>query len=78
MALLVKNLPAIGRPGFDPWVGKIPWRREWLLASVFWHGEFHGLYSPWGWKETQVSDFHFFHFNIIAKRTEHSMITSKE
>jgi len=18
-----------GRPGFDPWVGKIPWRREW-------------------------------------------------
>ena len=22
-------------------------RREWLLTSVFWPGEFHGLYSPW-------------------------------
>jgi len=19
------------RPGFDPWLGKIPWRKEWLL-----------------------------------------------
>ena len=40
-----------GRPGFDPWVGKIPWRRERLSTSVFWPGEFHGLYSPWGLKE---------------------------
>ena len=23
------------RPGFDPWVGKVPWRREWLPAPVF-------------------------------------------
>ena len=37
-----------GRPGFDPWVGKIPWRRETLPIPVFWPGEFHGLYSPWG------------------------------
>ena len=29
--------------GFDPWVGKIPWRREWLPIPVFWPGEFHGL-----------------------------------
>ena len=28
VAQLVKNLQC-GRPGFDPWVGKIPWRREW-------------------------------------------------
>ena len=33
MAQLVKNLPAMGRPGFDPWVGKIPWRREKLLTQ---------------------------------------------
>ena len=32
-----------GRPGFDPWVGKIPWRMEWLPTTVFWPGEFHGL-----------------------------------
>ena len=35
-----------GRPGFDPWVGKIPWRRERLSTPIFWPGEFHGLYSP--------------------------------
>ena len=29
-----------GRPGFDPWVGKIPWRRERLPTPVFWPGEF--------------------------------------
>ena len=28
MAQLVKNSPAMQRPGFNPWVGKIPWRRE--------------------------------------------------
>ena len=31
-----------GRPGFDLWVGKIPWRRERLPTLVFWPGEFHG------------------------------------
>ena len=45
-----ESLPC-GRPGFDPWVGKIPWRRERLPTPVFWPGEFHGLYSPWGLKE---------------------------
>jgi len=28
-----------GGPGFDPWVGKIPWRREQLTTPVFWPGE---------------------------------------
>ena len=37
-----------GRPGFDPWFGKIPWRRERLPNTVLWPGKFHGLYSPWG------------------------------
>ena len=35
-----------GRPGFNPWVGKTPWRREQLPTPVFWPEEFHGLYSP--------------------------------
>ena len=30
---------------FDPWVEKIPWRREWLPTSVFLPGEFHGQRS---------------------------------
>ena len=33
------------RPRFDPWVGKIPWRREWLTTPVFLPGEFHGQRS---------------------------------
>ena len=28
-----------GRPGFDPWVGKIPWRRAWQPILVFLPGE---------------------------------------
>ena len=45
-----------GRPGFDLWVGKIPWGREWLPTPVFWPGEFHGLYSPWGHKESDLTE----------------------
>ena len=30
------------RPGLDPWVRKIPWRREWQHTSVFLPGESHG------------------------------------
>ena len=40
----------------DPWVGKIPWRRERLPTPVFWPGEFHGLYGPWGLKELVMTD----------------------
>ena len=45
------------RPGFDPWVAKIPWRRESLPTPVFWPGEFHGLYSPWGRKESETTEW---------------------
>ena len=31
-----------GRPGFDPWIGKIPWGRAWQHPPVFLTGE-----SPW-------------------------------
>ena len=57
MAQLVKNpLTVWERPGFDPWVGKIPWRRERLPTPVFWPGEFQGLYSPWGHKESNMTE----------------------
>ena len=45
-----------GRPGFDLWVGKIPWKRERLPTPVFWPREFHGLYSPWGHKELDTTE----------------------
>ena len=45
----------------NPWVGKIPWRRAWQLTPVFMPGEFHGQrslggYSPWGHKESDMTE----------------------
>ena len=31
-----------GKPGFNPWVGKIPWRRKWQPTPVFLPGKSHG------------------------------------
>ena len=46
-----------------PWLGRSPGERERLPTPVFWPGEFHGLYSPWGCKESdrteQLSLAHF-------------------
>ena len=55
VALLVKIYLQRGRPGFDPWGGKIPWSRKRLPPPVFWPGEFHGLYSPLGQKESDTT-----------------------
>ena len=48
---MVKNSSAMQETWFDPWVGKIPWRRKWLPIPVFLPVEFHGQrkladYSP--------------------------------
>ena len=54
-----------GRPGFDPWVRKIPWRRKWHPTPVFLPRESHGQrslvgYSPRVTKSrTRLSDFTF-------------------
>ena len=60
VAQLVKNPLAMQETGFDPWVGKIPWRREWQPILVFLPGEFHGRrrlvgYSSCGYKELDVT-----------------------
>ena len=57
----VKNLHVNAGDTRDPWVGKIPWRREWQLTPVFLPGEFHGQrslagYSPWDCKELDVTE----------------------
>ena len=38
------------RPGFNPWVRKIPWIREWPPTPVFLPGEFHRLRSLAYWQ----------------------------
>ena len=49
------------RCGFDPWVRKTPWRREWQPTPIFLPGESHGQrslvgYSPWGCKESDMTE----------------------
>ena len=46
---------------FDPWVGKIPWRRKWQPTPVFLTGKSHGQrnlagYSPWGLEESDTAE----------------------
>ena len=55
-----------GRPGFNPWVGKIPWRRKWQPTLVLLPGKFHEQrslvgYSPWDRSQTRFSDFTSLH-----------------
>ena len=35
---------------------KIPWTKEWQSTPVFLPREFHGLYSPWGCKESDTTE----------------------
>ena len=50
----------------DSWVEKITWRREQLPTPVFWPGEFHGPYSPWGCKELDMTEQLLLHFTSGA------------
>ena len=48
------------RHEFDPWVGKIPWRRAWQPTPVFLPGETYGQrslagYRPWVCKESDMT-----------------------
>ena len=40
--IYVKRVIQCGRPGFDPWIGKIAWRRAWQPTPLFLPAE-----SPW-------------------------------
>ena len=58
-----------GRPRFDPWVGKISWRRKQQPTPILLPGESHGWrslvgYSPWGRKESDTTEQLHFHFHF--------------
>ena len=57
------------RPGFNPCVGKILWRKKWQLTPVFLPGKSHGWrslvgYNPWGGKELDTTERLHFHFHF--------------
>ena len=65
------------RPGFDPWVGKIPWKGERLPTPVFWPGEFLGSQS-----QTRLNNFHFTYQSRkpqaeTSTRTSHAVVKPK-
>jgi len=84
----LSHLPSVGQstfltaiPGFDLWVGMISWRREWLLPTpVFLPGEFHGQrslvgYSPWGHKESDMTEWLSLFFFPQNQDSAHSQAT---
>ena len=56
VAHLVKNLPAVR----ETWVRSLGWEdpleKGKATTPVFWPGEFHGLYSLWGRKESDMTE----------------------
>ena len=62
MALVVKNPPAKAGDGrkcrFDPWVGKIAWKRKWPPTPAFFleNPMDRGAYSPQGHKESDMTE----------------------
>ena len=75
---VVKNTPAKQERqeiGFNPWSGKILWRRKWQPAPAFLSGKAHGQknlkgYSPCCCKESDTSKR--LNNNTIVHKTEES------
>ena len=72
-----------GRPGFNPWVGKIPWRREWQPTPAFLPGKRHGRrnlegYSPGGRKESDMTSLLYFFMRCCLSQRENLLAGSGE
>ena len=57
---MIKNLPEMQELMFDPWVGKVPWKRGMaphssILAWRIPGTEEPGGYSPWGYRESDMT-----------------------
>ena len=78
---MVKNLPAVQETGFDPWVGKIPWKRAWQPTQAFLSGESHRQRSlvgcsPQGCKESDMTEVTACTLAYISETTKFcSMLT---
>ena len=59
--------PQCWRPGFNPWVGKIPWRKERLPTPIFWPGEFHDCIVRGATKgPIRLNNLHFHNWNCLC------------
>jgi len=71
--------------GFNPWIGKIPWKRKWQPTPVFLPGKLQGQrnlvgYSPWDGKELDRTEHHndeieLNHCAVHLKLTQHCKST---
>ena len=52
------------RPGFDPWVGKIPWRLQYSDLENSMDCIVHGVAKS----QTRLSDFHFHFQNKVQRK----------
>ena len=60
------------RHRFSPWARKVPWTRAWQPTPVFLPGEFHGPrslvgYSPWGHKESNMTEQLTLSFSLVLE-----------
>ena len=63
------------RHGFNPWVGKIPWRRKWQPTPVFLPRESHEQrslagYSPRGRKKMDMTEWQSREYSVV----QHSLL----
>ena len=84
---IVNNFPGgsdiclkCGKPRFDPWIGKISWRRRWQPTPVLLPGIFHEWrslvgYSPWGHKESDTTER--LHFKWIDEFTKVNLMETE-
>ena len=68
VAQLVKNLPAIWETWFQSLGWEDPLEKRKATTPVFWPGEFHGLYSPWGHKESDTTEQLSLSFSSILRK----------
>ena len=78
VAQMVKNLPIFWETWFNPWVEKIPLRREWTLTPVFLPGKFHGQmslvgYNPWTVKESDKTEHAHAHAVPASYQLRHQL-----
>ena len=73
---MLKNPPAMPETWVQSPSWEDPWRRKWIHTPVSLPGEFHGQrslagYSPWGHKESDMTERLILHFtcDLIDKRS---------